>query len=476
MPLNRFPRKLLRVYASWLLAFVFSTAFFQCSEEAPLSPRDTPSEGNVPDTGKAAASSVTCATCTYVVPANKGIIDGAVLGIQPGDVICLDAAFQYGTLTFKNIIGTASNPVTITNCGGTVKIAVSGRPFNMKTSNSKYFRITGGSTAGAYGIQFSGSTSNGVVLCELSTNFEVDHIEVHHVGFAGIMAKTDPTCDNATVRGNFTMRDISIHDNYIHDTGGEGFYIGHTSYDGHNTGCGKRLPHTIENSKIYANVVKNTAWDGIQVSCATKQAAIYGNTIENYGTANKADQKTGILLGGGTGGLCYGNYINTGTGPGLMSFGLGDNVIHDNVIVNAGSMGIFCDERGTSGPGGPGYKFFHNTIIDPKGEGIRIYTESMPGNVFANNIVVNPGSYGTYGEASYAMLLKGVKADIGQNYFTRTIATVKFADVNARNYRLQTGSPAIDIGRDVSPFNIARDFYDAPRLKGAAYDAGASEH
>ena len=61
------------------------------------------------------------------------------------------------------------------------------------------------------------------------------------------------------------------------------------------------------------------------------------------------------------------------------------------------------------------------------------------------------------------------------NFFAKSEAEVKFVDASNENYRLAAGSPAINYGGDVSKFEIATDFYEDIRLKGAAYDAGATE-
>jgi hypothetical protein len=415
----------------------------------------------------------TCSTCTFVVKASQTTFDGAALGVKPGDVICLSAGIKYSTLIFKNIVGTATQPVVITNCDGTVNITVN-KPWNLKTSYCKYFRLTGGDVDGTYGIRLTGSTGNGIVLTDLSTNFEVDHMEVYNVGFAGIMAKTDPNCNNATTRGYFTMYDVSFHNNYIHDTGGEGFYIGHTSYGGIDvSGCGTRLPHTIEGCDIFDNHVVRSGWDGIQLSCATKDAAVFNNLVEDYAVKNTLYQQNGIILGAGTGGLCYGNFVNKGTGGGITVFGLGDNIIHDNIVLNAGEKGMFCDERASVGPG---FQFINNTIINPKTEGIAIYSETMPKNVCINNIIVNPGTYDKYLQSSYVLLLKGVTVLNSNNYYTRTISSVKFVNPTTNNFKLQSTSPAVDKGMDITLYNITKDFYGAQRKNGTAYDIGASEY
>lgn len=468
----------MRVIMKWHIHSLFfalfvSVVLFGC-EEDPVVTTDASAFDSTKVKAQAAAN---CGTCKYVVPANTSTVDAKALGIKPGDVICFSSSMKYTTsVTFKNVVGTKAKPVVVTNCGGKVTLTVSGKPINVKFSNSKHFRFTGGNVDGEYGIRMSGSKSNGLVLCDLSTDFEVDHIEVHNVGFAGIMAKTDPTCDDATNRGNFTMRNIYIHDNYIHHTGGEGMYIGHSFYGGYTLSCGVKLPHTIENSFIYRNKVTETAWDGIQVGCATKNANIYENTIQNAGTAKKSDQNYGMILSSGTGGRCYGNFIKGGTGTGLAVFGLGENMIYNNIIVSAGKDGIFTDERTDSW--GYGYRVMNNTIVNPKEVGIRMYGEKVPKNIVMNNIVVNPGAYATKGENSYIMKVKASQTNLEayHNILTRKIGDLKFVDTGKDNYRLTSSSPAREKGKDVSIYDIPKDFYGDNRLKGAKYDIGADEY
>jgi hypothetical protein len=467
----------LAVLKNITLALSLFFAFTQCSEEELID--DTAAPVTETDPATSAAAVVSCSTCTYVVPATASVVDGKALGLKPGSVIGLNAAFKYKNLLFRNIVGTATQPIIIKNCGGTVYINATGLSYGIKTENSKFFRITGGNVSKSYGIKVNGGHI-GVTLDKLSTNFEVDHVQISKVGFAGVMAKTDPTCDNATIRGNFVMRDISLHDNYVFETGGEGFYIGNSFYEtGAKTSCGLRLPHEIHNVKIFNNIVKNSGWEGIQLGCATVGASVYGNSVENYGIANRDAQNNGVQIGAGTGGTFYNNFIKNGTGNGLIVMGIGDNIIHDNIIVGAGGYGIFCDERYTPGPG---FKFINNTIVNPKLDGIRIYADLVPMNVIINNIIVNPGSYSSYkyprtGNDAYVYKLSSnVKVQMSNNYFTRSITAPKFVNAGAFNYRLASGSPAINKGKSISTYNIKNDFYKQLRLKGSAYDIGASEY
>jgi hypothetical protein len=419
-----------------------------------------------------------CAGCTYVVPPNTPIVDGTSLGLKPGDVIGLNANTAYKGLVFRNIVGSPDNPIVIKNCGGPVRIDATGQPDGIKMQYSKYFRITGGNADNVYGIKVI-SGHMGISLGSLSTNFEVDHLEIINSGFAGIMAKTDPGCNEATWRENFVMENVSLHHNLISGSGGEGIYAGNSFYTGMNTSCGVKLPHEIHNIKIYSNTLKNTGWDAIQLGCATEGARVYGNIIENYGTQNEDAQNNGIQIGAGTGGLCYNNLIRNGTGHGLIVMGLGDNIIYNNIIDRAGAHGIFCDERYTPGSG---FKFLHNTIINPRGDGIRLYAEIVPMNVIANNIISNPGSYLTYAyprtpeDAFVYKLSPSVNVQLMNNFFTTATDTLHIVSLADLNYRVDSSSPVIDKGTDISSYcYIANDFYGKPRLRGTRYDIGAVE-
>lgn len=469
----------LNFYRRSVVLLLFSFLLLcQCSDEDQMLDSVHPLKTAIISTATL-SSIIECSACTYVVPARTHVIDGKALGLLPGSVIGLSSSVNYGHLLFKNIVGTPENPIIIKNCGGTAILNGTGLSFSLKTEYSKHFRITGGNTANVYGLKIIGG-SLGITLDKLSTNFEVDHVEIQQVGFAGIMAKTDPNCDDATIRGNFIMKNVYLHDNYIHDTGGEGFYVGNSFYqNGMNTSCGVRLPHEVHYLKINNNIVRNSGWDGIQVGCATKGARIYANTVENYGTANVNNQRNGIQIGEGTGGLCYGNLVKGGLGNGLIVMGLGDNLIYNNVIADAGGFGIFCDERVSPGPG---FKFIHNTILNPKSDGIRIYADLVPMNVIVNNIIVNPGTYSAYtyprssADAFVYKLSKTVNVEMSNNYFSTSATDLEMAEPGTLNFRLTIDSPVIDAGADISQYNITSDFYRKARLKGAGYDIGAVEY
>lgn len=418
-----------------------------------------------------------CASCTYVVPENAHIIDGNSLNLQPGSVIGLDAHFRYGNLLFRNLNGTYNERIIIRNCGGVARVDGTGKGYGIRTETSTFFRITGGDTKGVYGIIVNAGHM-GVTLAHYSTHFEVDHIEVQDSGFAGIMAKTDPSCDPASWRGKFLMKGIAIHNNYIHDTGGEGIYAGNSFFMGMNTPCGVQLPHEIHYIRIFSNIIKNAGWEAIQLGCATRGASIHANTIEDYGLAAVKAQNNGIQIGAGTGGVCYNNLIKRGTGNGMIVMGLGDNIIYNNVIDEAGNFGIFCDERATTGQG---FIFLNNSILNPKSDGIRIYAELVPRNIIVNNIITNPGSYYSYvyprkPDDAFVYRANDVKIEMSNNYFSMETESVQFNLASSSKYKVASTSPVIDQGADISAYGIKTDFNYKPRLRGAAYDIGAVEY
>lgn len=459
-----------------LRAVILMTLFVltQCSEEEIVV---TPVASD-PTISATATTSTDCG-CTYTVPVstNTVVVDGQALGIKPGAVICLKGGATYKNIIFKNIRGSALAPVTIRNCGGTTTINATGTYYGIKTQSSSFFRITGG-TGTTYGIIVMGG-HHSVTLEYLTTNVEVDHVEVLNSGFSGIMAKTDPTCDNATIRGNFTMKNVFLHDNYVHDTGGEGFYVGHSFWlKGVSTSCGTRYPHALENVKIYNNIIRNSGWESIQVGSTPTGAQVYNNRIENYGVKNTAYQNHGVQFGEGAPGTFYGNYIKGGKGNGLMIIGNAENFIHDNVIIDTGGDGMFIEDRTT----GAGFRVINNTIINPGTNGIRLYSDEVLMNTVLNNIIVNPGSYPTYtyprsGNDAYVYLLnKTMKVQMSNNHFTRDINSMKFVSASAFNFALTSVSPAVNKGSSISVYGIQLDHALKPRLAGTAYDIGAYEY
>jgi len=420
-------------------------------------------------------------------------VDGSTFNILPGDTICLAASTKQ-FLLLTNFHGDSIHNIVFINCGGPVIVQNAGQAYVIKIDNCSYFRFTGtGDSTIGYGIKAFGSSGNGLSLDNKSTNYEVDHIEIANTGFAGIMAKTDPRCDLSSNLGHFTQYQTILHDNYIHNSHGEGLYVGHSFYNGYPTTCNGQpdtlYPHDLKGVHIYNNLVDSAHWDGIQVGCATQDCEIFGNRILNYGVDSVDAQNNGIQIGGGTTSKCYNNYIANGTGNGICIFGTDNNSFYNNVIINPGLdfhptdstqrvHGVFCDDRTTVI--GRSFNFYNNTIIHPKTDGIRFYGTMSDSNKFYNNLIVEPGSLGSYSsssiENSFINISSGASVLLSNNYYDSSMSVMDFVDTLNNNYHLLSTSPAIDDGMNLTNYGVTFDFDNSPRPAGNGFDVGAFEY
>lgn len=431
---------------------------------------------------------------------------------SPGDIICIPAG-SYRGLRFYDFEGTAANPLTIINCGGKVEItetAYSGIAFK----NSKHIRLTGtGDALLDYGIHIKETTSSasvGVGIEDLSTDFEIDHIEVENTGFAGIMAKTDPSCNKPdTWRSNgFVLENLNIHDNYIHDIGAEGIYVGYTG--GYkiqsNRSCNGTyiFGHWLKNVEIHHNILENIGWDGIQLNLVNENGKIHDNSILNYGTENIYAQDFAMSIGGGIYEV-YNNYMENaigGAGQGMQFISAESGTkVYNNVLVRPDFHGIFMHNRHEFDDLTEGYYIVNNTIIEPDDSGTYYNTvitqtndpnklydtqENVP-TFFVNNLIVDPGNDHAAGntwkgdQESYFDFNKRIERDsslnrIYNNLMTRQMDTLDLTDITNDDYSpANNSSDLVDMGYDLSSWGIDHDFTGLARPQGNLYDVGAYE-
>lgn len=467
---------LLRLTAGLLVIASFAMCAKQTLKVENL-PATTPSSsaGVADTTGKTTDSvkmpvntALPITTCSYTVLASQWMVDGA--SIAPGAVICIPAGTR-GALLFKNLKGTAAKPIIIINKGGKVTFSTAvTASYAFKTQNCQYVKVLGSGTAGIkYGFDVNGGNI-GMTMDDLSSDFEIANVEVRNSGFAGIMAKTDPSCNVATQRGRFTMKNVTIHDNYVHNTGGEGLYIGNSFYaTGVSTSCGTALPHDVVSLKVYNNTTEQTGCEGIQVGGAVSGCEVYNNVVKTPGIKPFASaQNNGIQLGEGTGGKCYNNLIKDAPGNGIIVLGLGDNLVFNNIIIRANGHGIFADSRYTPGQN---FAFINNTIVSPAMSGIRLNSTSIPMNTAVNNVIINPGS-GQY----ISKMNSSVKLTSSNNYQGSDLSECAFVNFAGDDFHLQGKSPLINAGANVLSYGIVFDYYKKLRPSGLSYDIGATEY
>lgn len=407
-------------------------------------------------------------SCRHTIKLDQHEADGKKMEAMPGDTICIEAG-RRPFLRLENFEGSEEKPITFLNCKG--KSTLGGPAVNdgIKLLNSRYVRISGsGDPEHPYGIHIVESKpgSQGIAITRFSSDVEIDHIEIEKAGFAGIMAKTDPYCDGSADRGNFTMYNIHLHDNYIHDVKGEGIYLGNSFYTGTKVYCDSwHLPHEVKGVRIYNNKLENTGWEAIQVGSATEDCEVYNNHITNYGAENKRMQNNGIQLGLGTTGRVYNNYIREGTGAAIVIQGTGDNFIYNNIIIAPGEEAFNINLREPKPE--KGVYIINNTVINARQAVIREHVNPAKNNVFFNNLIV--------GSASSWNQLKHYTDWKLENNLVSDTREILFVNCTKEDFRLKANSKAIDAGKDVSAYGIKLDFEGSPRPRGEGYDVGALE-
>ncbi len=350
-----------------------------------------------------------CGTCSFVV--DSVVTDGELLGILPGQTICLDARKKYGPLVFRNLRGTPESPVYIRNCGGTA-IIESDSTFGVKVEFSENIRFLGnGMGAEDMGIRITNHHGYYLTFENFTSDFEVAQIEIAGAsrygledginGFAGIGIKTSPyhDCDLFTdpSRQAWVMRNVSVHNNYIHDTGGEGIYIGHGFYTGRlEPTCPEQTTysHSIKGLRVYENLIEDVGNDGIQVKNADEDVMVFRNIIKNTGTRNVGAQNEGLFIGEGTTGKFYMNFIANSSGDGCKIQGIGNLDVFKNVIVNPGADGINVSQGAYGVRLDDGYfNIRENFIFHPNGYGFVFYNENGGHKEFSDNTVIFTDEY-----------------------------------------------------------------------------------
>lgn len=440
------------------------------------------------------------------------VISASDLVYGPGSIICIPQG-NYAGIEFSGFRGNPEEPVIIKNCDGQVVINESEKSA-LTFRNSSFIRLFGNGDANTtYGIYIEAASAPGTVgvnLANFSTDIEIAHLEIANTGFAGILGKTDPSCDNVSSwrRSGFVMRNINIHDNYIHDTKGEAIYLGSTG--GYlfrsNLKCNEEavFAHWLENITVHRNNLKNIGWDGIQLNLVRKSGKIYNNKIEGYGLEDVTFQTFAMSLGGGEYEV-FNNWIQNfegGDGQGIQLIsGRSGTKLFNNIIINPQLHGIFVHNRHKFDSDAIGYYILNNTIVKPELSGVfynTIITESSDESListsqenvpsfFINNLIINPGN--VYEESN---TWKGKK----ENYFdfnTRTtrdalrnniINNITTRDINGLclaapdNYDFRPASelsPLVNEGRDLRPLGVLTDYDGNMRFENGGMDIGALE-
>ena len=425
--------------------------------------------------GRGATHAVdSCSECDFVIEPGTTSATGTELGVEPGDLVCVRGGAR-PFLRLYDFVGTEAAPIVITNCEGAVEIDNADRGYGLTGEGMAHVQVSGTGDADIeYGFSVRATregpdySASGVVFNGRSTNYELDHFEVFDSGFAGFNLKTEPTCDLGANLGNFTQYETHLHHNYVHDTGGEGMYLGSTGYGGRVYTCDgietTLYPHEHRGFYIHHNLVENTGWDGAQIGVTPENCEFHHNVVRNVGLKNEDVQANGLQIGGASACEVWANRLENGPTNGMIVLDARDTFIHDNVVVGF-ETAMYVNDRGTQEVAGSRYVLVHNTIAQIGAEGITMFGALSVGNVVKNNFFVDVG-----------VSILNVGNDVDWTFdgnLSSDPSSAHFVDFDGRNFELTVESSAVDHGVDIAPIPITPDFRGVER--DGMPDAGAYE-
>jgi hypothetical protein len=453
-------------------------------------------------------------SCDHIIGQKVYMADGRTNYslVRPGQTVCISAGSR-GYLTLQNFEGTASSPILFVNYGGLVLLntPASGGGFAITVKNSRYFRLTGtGDSAYEYGIKVDGPYSMGVKAGQKSSDMEIDHIEVANTTINGIRANTHSTCsdgsnndydydgdgkkaydlDDVVTKENFTQYNTKLHDNFLHDIGQEGFYVGYnrTVYapyaQGSPSNCAtpptEPLNPVLKNVWIYSNLIQRTGTASVTVKGTPENCSIYSNRIYQSSTAFSQGQEGGIHLNLNAHCDVYNNFIKDSVAAGIIAAGTGGKIFN-NIIVNSGGGFKSTEPRGSaihvlSGTSETNYYVWNNSIVNPKSFGVYFTYRFGSDNRIQNNIIAHPGAYDAVGDSGYVYRSSKARVTVSSNLKYFNMDTFDFMNPFEDNYSLNSNSPAVDTGTDLSPYGISFDYSGVARAQGGAFDIGAYEY
>lgn len=411
--------------------------------------------------------------------------------------LTLDGMSQYNTSTsspaWDTYSGTSRFHVTSTNCintdnptpSTTIRYRITVRGFKLTSTDGKIALI---------------QTSDGII-------FEYNQLEHAVTTTQGPGLLVGQSSDTAAYVNNLIIRN-----NTINKTWGEGIYISgnHAGQDPPGINQASNDNIVIEN-----NTVIDAGWfgaqgDGIDVKDGNTNLTIRGNEI--YRTASNpgtTDVQCIVLASGSLveRNFCH-DYAKSGIVTGgayLNQFGRTGLIVRNNLIVNvatASGSGILL-----GGPtvGNEAYKWdqttvYNNTIYKTTG-GTGIANGTNHDNITVkNNLVFMPDAnrpfdfptagklaahdYNLYYKTSGTLVFNNAGVQCTCSTITTCEAHSKCVDplfvdrtttpYVSTNFKLQSGSTAIDAGTDLSA-TFTNDFNGVLRPFGAAWDMGAFE-
>jgi len=307
---------------------------------------------------------------TFVLPAREGVAiyyTDVQASFPEVDWAQLDRLYvpagQYPQMNLGNLPQrSADDPLVITNMGGQVRIGPSAADSNYlwAMGGGSGWVLTGrwdpdsgtgdesapghrcgdyGNARGHYGFWSDDAFVHrdylhmGLAVTGAAA-YEIEFIEIERSGFAGLRL-LNPWGD-----GELPMADVRVHDNYIHDTDGEGFYFGWTGGPPSNIAPGLQ---------VYNNRLVRTGNEALQIQDIGEGSEIHHNVIA-FAALHWRDNGLGMYQDGNA----------------QISIREGEVSIHHNLFMGgAGVIGSFWSQPQT-GDGARTVSFSDNYLAEAR--------------------------------------------------------------------------------------------------------------
>ncbi len=390
--------------------------------------------------------------------------------VSPGDTVCLTGG-RRGPLQVVGVSGSAEEPVQIVNSGGVVVIEADHDDYaGIDIRDSAHLVISGTGIESACGASLPESeqrcgivirgSGRGVAGTRQSESMTIDHVEITGTSHSGVFVRT--SAEDGPRRGEWVQHDTVVVDNYIHDVGTEGLYLGSSSYaDG--------IDPVLAGVVAARNLVVDAGWDGLQVGSAVEGCVIHDNRIIRAGRANEDDQRSGIINNRGSVCTILGNAVVAPAAEGIYVQGNGGNLVANNVIVQAGNLAPDEGEginvaRGSNES--EAIRVVHNTVVNATRIGIRYANDRGSSNEIAYNFIV-----------ATPLAIQPVDADVvvSGNIEVPDLDDAGFVDPWNSDFRLRHDSAAVDVGPGART-PVMEDLLGLRRPQGDGFDAGAFEY
>jgi hypothetical protein len=312
-------------------------------------------------------------------------------------------------------------------------------------------------------------------------------------------------CPTASGRESCTAwSNLIVRRNYVHDSYGEGIYIGGCA---NNPGC---VSH--DGVLIQGNTLRNIAFyggegDAIDLKDGLRHVVVSGNDIRlQQNSRDGVTMESGALVeknyveGAGRIAICFSAYWNKAAATRLGS------EVRNNIVANIGGnvtggyggrAGIYVDGGDGTGDSFTDVGIYSNSIykvVTPNGSGFGILVGAA-GTKLKDNIVLEADLYpmsagaGTLAEQGYNLFFKTGAGAVVANYGSSSYTASTITDFDAsslsedpqfvsvatpyapEHFRLQNTSRAIGRGFPVSTFSD--DYFGTPR--GSTWDMGAAQ-